>query len=298
VKQLPRSDLPLDESFLRKLESLAIATRRLASGRERGERKSQQAGSGVAFSTHRAYAPGDDFRFLDWKAFARSERLYVKQYEEERDLSVHLLLDCSASMAHGDGAKFRYAKQLAAALGYIALVNLDRVAVQPYAGQPRARLAPQRGRGRALVLLRFLAALVAEGTTDLKRAAEAVCAREARGGLAFVFSDGFDPQGLLAGVDLLRYGRLEPVVLIVSDPREAEPALHGELTLVDCETGSERTLRISERLLARYRAAYRARSRELGRELGARRVPWLELSVDAPLERALFELLRRGGVVG
>lgn len=299
MKQPPVAphDLALDRTLLRTLESLALAARRQASGRERGERNSSQAGSGIAFAGHRAYAPGDDFRFLDWQAYARSDRLYVKQFEEERDLSVHLLIDCSGSMGSGDGAKFVRALKLAAALGYIALSNLDRVSVQPYAGEPGPRLAPLRGRSRALLLLRFLSALRADGPTDLPRAARAVCARETRGGLALLLSDGFDGDGLLAGVDQLRYGRLSPVVLVVTDPRDAAPALHGQVTLVDRETGRERTLHIDERTLARYRAAYHTKMDALLAALHERRVTALTVSVDTPFERAVLELLRRGGVV-
>ncbi|MDB4974346.1 MAG: hypothetical protein JWN48_2687 [Myxococcaceae bacterium] len=289
--------LPLEPSFLRRLESLALVSRKLASGSERGERKSRRAGSGIAFATHRAYAPGDDIRFVDWKVFTRSERLYVKQFEEERDLAVHLLVDCSGSMAHEDGAKLGYAKQLAAALGYIALINLDRVSVQPFASRPLPRLAPLRGRNRALVLLRFLAALEAEGTTDLRAVAEALAVRAAPGSLAYVLTDGFDTAGLLEGADRLRYARVSPVVLLIGDRREAAPALHGELSLVDCESGEQRTLRVTERVLARYRAAYQARRSELLGALAQRQVPTVELSVEVPLERAVLDLLRRGGIV-
>jgi uncharacterized protein (DUF58 family) len=294
---VPAHDLALDRSLLRTLESLAIVARRQASGRERGERNSSRAGSGIAFAGHRAYAPGDDFRFLDWQVYARSDRLYVKQYEEERDLSVHLLLDCSGSMDSGDGKKFQRALSLAAALGYIALSNLDRVSVQPYAAQPGARLSPLRGRNRALVLLRYLRALRAGGGTDLPRAAKAVCAREARGGVALVLSDGFDSEGLLAGVDQLRYGRLSPSVLVITDPADAAPALRGQVTLVDRETGRERTLHIDERTLVRYRAAYQQRMDDLFGALRERHVTALAVSVDTPFEQAVLALLRRGGVV-
>jgi len=291
-------DLPLDAHFLRTLESLALVARKLASGSERGERASQRAGSGVAFAGHRPYSAGDDVRFLDWQVLARSERLYVKQYEEERDLSVHLLLDCSGSMAHEDGHKFRYARQLCAALGYIALGNLDRVSVQPYASTALPPLRPLRGRSRALILLRYLAALRAEGATDLQAAARAVCARALPGGLALVISDGLDSEGLLSGVDLLRYGKLSPVVLLVRDPREASPALRGEVTLIDRESGEERTLHVSERLLARYRERYLARAAALELALRERQVRTFVLSIETPLERAVLDLLRRGGVVG
>lgn len=288
--------LSLDPRFLRKLESLALVSRRLASGSQRGERTSRQSGAGIAFASHRAYAPGDDFRFVDWKAFARSDRLYVKQFEEERDLLLHLVLDCSSSMAYGDGAKFDYEKRLAAALGYIALANLERVSVQPFASEPLPRLAPLRGKNRALVLLRYLAELRAEGGTALAKAVKAVLAEPQRG-LSFVLSDGFDGAGLLAGVDLLRFAGLEPLVLLISDPRERALDLSGEVTLVDSETGEASTLRADARLLTRYRAAYDQRLHTLRSALAQRRVPLVELSIEVPLERAVLDLLRRGGVV-
>ena len=109
---------------------------------------------------------------------------------------------------------------------------------------------------------------------------------------------GLDAEGLLAGVDLLRYARLDPAVLRIRDPADAEPALRGELTLVDPESGRERTLLVSERLLARYRTAYRTRAHELARALSERRVPALELDLTVPLERTVLDLLRQGGIVG
>lgn len=287
----------LDPRFLHKLESLAIVARRLATGRDRGERASAQAGSGVAFASHRPYSPGDDFRFLDWKVFARSERLYVKQFEEERDLALHLVLDCSDSMSHGGAAKFRRARELAAALGYIALVNLDRVSVFSYASEPGAHSPPLQGRNRALVLLRRIAELETAGTTDLERAARSLCARSGRGGLALVISDGFEEQTFLPGIDLLRYGGLEPLVLLVVDRADAAPDLRGEITFVDVESGRERTLVVNDRSVARYRAAYEAHFSRLRAALRERGVRVVEVDVDMPLERAVLDLLRRTGVV-
>src|SRR3954453_20459098 len=117
-------DDPLfDERFQQQLEGLALVSRRLASGRDKAERKTNRSASGVEFAEHRPYVAGDDFRFLDWKVFARSDRLLLKQFEEEADLGVHLLIDVSASMAQGDGRKLDHARRVAAALGYVALAN-------------------------------------------------------------------------------------------------------------------------------------------------------------------------------
>jgi hypothetical protein len=148
-----------------------------------------------------------------------------------------------------------------------------------------------------LVLLRYLNALLADGATDLPRAARAVCAHESRAGVALVLTDGFAADGVLEGVDQLRYGRLTPVVLLIADPRDAEPALRGEVTLIDRESGREHTLLITERTLARYREHYHEHMRGLLRALSTRHVTALALSVSTPFERAVLELLRRGGVV-
>lgn len=294
----PARGSPLLESrFLHRLESLALNARKLASGSERGERASDSPGSGIAFSTHRAYAPGDDFRFLDWKLYARSERLYVKQFAEERDLSIHLLVDCSRSMGHGQGDKFRRAQELAAALGYIGLVNLDRVTVHGYAAELSARTPPLRGKKRVLALLRAIAELSPAGATDLLRAARSLCARAPRSGLAVIISDGFEGAGFLSGIDQLRYGKIEPVVLLVLDARDENLPEGGEVTLVDSESGRERTLVLSERARQRHASAYRAHFAELSRALRARAVRNATLDVAVPLERALLDSLRRTAVL-
>jgi uncharacterized protein (DUF58 family) len=281
----------LEPGFLRKLEALALWAEQPGRGQP-GERAARSAGSGLAFAGHRAYVPGDDFRFIDFALYARSDRLYVKQFEEERELPVEILLDCSGSMA----GKLALAKQLAAALGYLALVHADRVALQPFASAPLARLEPLRGPRRALLLLRHLEALQAEGGTDLVRAARAVRARARRGGLAFVISDGFDGPGLFGGVDLLRHAHLAPVALLLHDAEDAEPTLEGELTLVDRETGQERALTVDASLRARYREAYRAQREALRRGLRERRIPTLEIDASAPIERVVLSL-RRAGIV-
>jgi uncharacterized protein (DUF58 family) len=282
----------LDAAFLRKLEALALWADQPGRG-ARGERGSRATGSGIAFAGHRAYTPGDDFRFIDFALYARSDRLYVKQFEEERALAIEILLDCSGSME----GKLSLAKQLAAALGYLALAHADRVSVQPFAAAPLPRLEPLRGKQRALVLLRHLEALRAHGGTDLARAARVVRARAQRGGLAFVISDGFDVPGLLHGLDLLRHARLTPVLLLLEDAREARPDLEGELTLVDAETGEERALHVDGRVLARYRDAYRAQREALRQGLRTRHVRSHELDASLPIEQVVLSLLRRGGIV-
>lgn len=293
TKSARAHDLPLDEPMLLRLASLSLAARTLARGRAQGERASPAVGSGVAFAEHRPYSAGDDVRFLDWHAYARSERLYIKQYTEERDLDVHVLLDCSASMTR----KLPFAKQLAALLGYVALARLDRVSLHGYASGPGTRLGPLRGRGQALGFLRKLAALEAAGTTALDATARDVCARSPRGGVALVLSDGLDDDSFLRGIDRLRYGGLAPTVLQLLDPGDLALPHDTELTLVDSESGRTEVVRATSAWLARVREAREVAARALASTLRARGVPCLALSVELPLERALASLVTRG-IVG
>ena len=135
-----------DEEFQRRLEVLAIAARRMQSGRTRAERRSKKTGSGIEFADHRQYSPGDDLRYLDWHVYQRHGRLLLRLFEEEEDLSIYILVDGSRSMSFGKPKKLFYAKRLAAALAYIALASLDRVSVQTFRDSMVARLAPTAGR--------------------------------------------------------------------------------------------------------------------------------------------------------
>ncbi|MFT3921071.1 MAG: DUF58 domain-containing protein [Myxococcales bacterium] len=298
-----QGELLFDEAFQRKLEGLALVSRRLASGRDKAERKANRSASGVEFADHRPYVAGDDFRFLDWKVFARSDRLLLKQFEEQADLTVHVLLDCSSSMTQAGPAgsvspKFAQAKRIAAALGYVALANLDRVSIQGFADGLTARLPPLRGKSRALRMLRFLESQDAAGRTDFARAAKSFAARESSRGLCLVITDGYDFQGLTHGLDALRYARLEPVLLLMLDPAELNPPLHGEWVLVDSETSEERSVTITGGLLERYREAHRQHFDTLRAHCRDKRVRCFELSVQTEFDQAVLLLLKQGGLLG
>src|SRR2546429_5774365 len=155
--------MPLfDSDFLKKLEYLSLVSRRVFRGQLLAHRRQFQLGSGIEFADHREYTPGDDFRYLDWNLYARHEELLLKRFQEEEDLHVYLLLDCSRSMAYGEPAKFDFARQVTAALAYIALADLDRVAVVAFAADLVADFPLTRGKGRILSLLKFLENLPAQ----------------------------------------------------------------------------------------------------------------------------------------
>ena len=155
-----------DSDFLKKLEYLSLVSRRVFRGQLLAQRRTMQLGGGIEFADHREYTPGDDFRYLDWNVFARHGELLLKRFQEEEDLHVYLLLDCSRSMAFGDPPKFDYARQVAAALGYIALADLDRVAVVAFAGDIVADFPLTRGKARILSLAQVPGGARAAGDRD------------------------------------------------------------------------------------------------------------------------------------
>ena len=143
--------MPLfDSDFLKKIEYLSIISRRVFRGQLLAQRRTMQRGSGVEFADHRDYTPGDDFRYLDWNLFARHDDLLLKRFQEEEDLHLYLMLDCSRSMAAGTPPKFDLARQVTAALAYIALADLDRVAIVAFADGILQDFPLTRGKNRIL----------------------------------------------------------------------------------------------------------------------------------------------------
>ena len=286
-----------DEEFQRRLEVLAIVSRKIYRGRMRAERRSKKTGAGIEFADHREYAPGDDFRYLDWNVYQRTGRLLVRLFEEEEDLSVYILVDQSRSMGMGDPPKLDYAKRVAAALAYVGLANLDRISVLSFDERMEARLAPTRGKNRIFKVFDFLRPLQADGETRLEDSLKTFAAQNKRRGIAILISDLYDPAGFEDGINQLRYAKFEPFVLHLLDPAEANPPLHGDVRLVDHETGEFREVTITPRVLKKYREAHEAYRKEIANFCGTKQVAYHALSTDTPFDEAVLEVLRAGGLV-
>jgi uncharacterized protein (DUF58 family) len=293
----PGEDDLFDDEFQRRLEYLSVASRRLFAGRLRAERKTRRSGSGIEFADHREYHPGDDFRYLDWNVYGRSERLLVKLFEEEEDLAIYVLLDCSGSMAHGGPEKFRHARRLAAALAYVGLSNLDRVALLAWSSKVTRRLPPARGKGRIFKIFEFLRGTDAEGDTALADAARTFAAENKRRGVAIVVSDLYDPAGFERGINAIRYQRFEPMVVHVTDPREADPGARGDILLVDIESGESREVTLTSAMVQRYRETHARWRDEIDGFCKSRQVPYVTADVTGPFEDQVLNLFRRVGLV-
>jgi uncharacterized protein (DUF58 family) len=290
-----KDDDLFDDDFQRKLEYLALVSRRVFAGRLRAERRTKKSGSGVEFADHRDYQPGDDFRYLDWNVYQRFDKLLVRLYEEEEDLAIYLILDTSASMKFGDARKLRYAKKVVAALGYVGLANLDRVSIVTTSDRVMGRMPETRGKARIFKAFRFLRGADADGVTDLGDAMKTFVAQNKRRGLAVLVSDLYDPRGFEKGINVLRYNKFDPFVVHVVDPSEGKPKLHGDVLVYDCETGDEREVTVTAKVLERFGHAYEAYLADVGRFCATHQVPYVTAPVDVPFDELILRVFRRGG---
>lgn len=299
AKAAPAGDDNLfDEQFQRKLEYLVLVSRRVFAGRLRAERRTKKSGSGVEFADHRDYQPGDDFRTLDWSVYQRFERLLVRLYEEEEDLAIYLILDTSGSMAFGAerrADKLRYAKKVIAALAYVGLANLNRVSIVTTSDRVMERMPETRGKARIFKAFRFLRGVQAEGTTDLGDALKTFVAQNKRRGLAVLVSDSYDPKGFERGLNVLRYNKFDPFVVHVVDPADAKPSLQGDVLLYDCETGDEREVTVTAKVLERFAHAHAEYVAGIERFCSTRQVPYVSASLEVPFDELILRVLRRGG---
>jgi uncharacterized protein (DUF58 family) len=293
----PDDDELFDDDFQRKLDYLALVSRRVFAGRLRAERRTKKSGSGVEFADHRDYVPGDDFRYLDWNVYQRFGRLLVRLYEEEEDLSIYIVIDASSSMGFDSKRKFRYAQRLSAALAYVGLANLDRITIVAATDKIEERMPTARGKARIFKVLQFLKGLEPSGTTDLGDAMKTFVAQHKRRGLVIVISDLYDPHGFERGINVLRYNKFEPFVLHVVDETDGRPKLSGDVRIYDCETGDEREVTVTPKVLAQYRTAYESYLADIKRFCTERQVPYVPADVKIPFDDLVLRVLRRGGFV-
>jgi uncharacterized protein (DUF58 family) len=281
-------------AFLIQLERLGFVSKRSHLGAVKGERKSPRRGSSVEFADYRPYEVGDDLRYVDWNAFARLNRLYLKVFIDEEDLCIHLILDASGSMDYGTPNKFRYAVRLAAALAFIGFGNLERVGVAVFRDRVAEGWLPTRGRNQFLPIQEFLGNLTPGGGTAFNDALRQYAQRAKDAGVAVVISDFLDPAGYTAGLRALMERRFDIHVLHLLSPDELRPMLGGDLELVDAETGEVREVSVDADVLRGY-------ERQLGTFIAgiegfcrANELNYVRIATDMPVEDLLLRRLKGG----
>jgi uncharacterized protein (DUF58 family) len=295
--EVAETDTPpplLDSQMLARLEQLELVSRRLFLGRMRGERRSPRKGQSSEFADFRQYAVGDDLRFLDWNLFARLDRLFLRLFLEEEDLHVSLLLDASLSMDFGNPSKLHFARQVAAALGFIGLVGQDRVVVEVLGGRASAPLRNRRSLWR---LLDFLQQISASGRCDLNAGLRNFALRSSGKGVVVLLSDLMDKGGYEEGLRYLIARRMDVHVVHILSPEEMDPDVSGDVKLIDVEDQDETELTVSAGLVERYRqalAAYRAQVQDFCNRRG---IGYLFTSTQTPFDRLVLTYFRQRGLL-
>lgn len=303
----------ISADLLRRLEQLQLLAVRRSKSSLKGERRSRARGLSVEFADHRNYVLGDDLRYLDWNLLGRLDRLFLKLYEEERELPVRIFLDASESMSFGSPAKFDFARQVAAGIGYVALCGFDRVGLTIFPDAAAQRLSPPdhlaeaaargalrtvRGRKSSLGYFQNLHALHAGGTAQFNPALKRGAMEARQAGVAVVLSDFLDPDGYEEGLKALVGRGFQVYAVQILAPEELDPTTFGDLRLVDSETGKEQDVTFGKFRLSAYQtsvAKYVQRLREFCKGHG---IAFFSVSSSADLGDLLLQQLRSAEVWG
>ena len=261
------SPLLLDRDFLKTLEEITLLCREDLTGPIGADHRSRSHGPGMEFADYRHYASGDDPRFLDWNAYLRLGKLFLKIFETERHVPVRILLDCSESMdcEEGGESKFLYAQRLAATFSYLALLRLDSTAVVPFSDRLAKPIQVAGGRENFWPVLQFLGELSVKGGTDVYRSMKEFVGTFLSRGVVIVISDFLDEEGSKRAIEMLRSSGHDFVILQVHSGEEQRPSTYGELLLEEAETGVRRTIECSREKALLYEKAFLEFSERLQR---------------------------------
>ena len=315
-KRPTRLDELLDARLIARVSQLDVTSRKIFSGKLRGERRSKKRGESVEFADHRPYVVGDDLRHVDWNIYGRLDRLFLKLFLEEEDLCLHVVIDCSASADCGTPNKFLFMQRVAMAMGYIGLVNYNRVAMTAIGVQNQPSLGGDgfqadavgasgivstirdlRGRRRTNDLAAWLCGLEPSGGSNFNEAAKRITLSRRGKGVMIVLSDFFFKEGYEDGLRLLMGRGYDVFALQCLSPQEVEPDITGDLRLRDVEDGDRAEITVAAPLLKRYKTNLAAYCDQLRTFCARRDINLLTVQSDTPVDTLLLDYFRKRGLL-
>lgn len=283
-----------DPAFIRRLESLYLLARKVLGGTLQADRKSTKKGVGITFADYSEYSLGDDYRAIDWRVYARLNSLMIKLFELEEDVTIYFLLDVSKSMV----SKFLYARQLVAALAYIALHSMDKVVIYGMADQLTPIVRPTLGRGKTLEVLKALDTVpTVTGTSDLTQAVRTLGQWHRKRGMVIPVSDFLFGGGFEEGLRFLKYSKHEVFCLQVQDQQDRVCRLKGDVDLECVETGQRRKITVAGKEAAAYEQAVRDWNVSLAQFCARQGIGMVSTTPETPFDQVVQGILRRGGLV-
>ncbi len=298
---LHRLDDLIDGRLMAKLDQLDVVSRKIFSGKLHGERRSKRRGQSVEFADFRPYAAGDDLRFVDWNIYGRLDRLFLKMFLEEEDLSLVIAIDASASMRTGTPDSFDYCRKLAMALGYVGLSNQHRVSMLAFNDQGVQRISNLRGRRKSSELASWLLRLQPEGGSGFEAAMKTAALSRLGRGVMIVVSDFMLREGYEKGLNMVAGRGFDLFALQVLSPQQVDPTreggVQGDLKLVDSESLGETEVTVTPALLRSYKERLDGWCGGLRQWCARRAVTHLLVESSLPVETLMLDYLRRRGLV-
>lgn len=289
------SEQLFDQEFFTKLNQLSLAMNRHMTYGIGGGRKSNAKGSSVEFSDYREYIPGDDIRRIDWGAYGRLDKLYIKRFMEEKEGIFQIFIDTSNSMNFGEPKKSRIALQLAGALAYLVLNNLDRVYVSEMQESTLTQGKGRAGKQAFQQIMHELETIEFNGKTNLNKA---IMKRQYQGsGVSIVISDFLDEKGIEEAVKYLRYKKQQVILIQVMARQEIEIDGDGVVNLLDMETGEEVRLTLNRSSIEQYTRALEKMKKRLKNLARKYEMTYIQMVADEPLERFLFDNICNQGII-
>ena len=288
----------IDPQFMARLDQLDILSRKLLAGKMKGERRSKRRGQSVEFADYRNYTIGDDLRFIDWNIYARLDKLFLKLFMEEEDISLYILVDVSASCDFGDPNKASYIKKVAAALGYIGLVNYNRVTIAAMADGIVAETGGMRGRKRVSQMIDFISKLKPAGASHFAESCKRFALANRHKGVCVVLSDFFVKEGFESGLRYVAGGKYDLFCVQILSPQEIDPEVTGDLKLRDIEDNDVAEVSITQPLMKRYKSNLNAYCLSLKDYVTRRGGTYLFTSTTVPFDTLVLNYLRERGLLG
>lgn len=295
-------DTLLTPEFMRQLDRLDVRSRKMLRGTVQGERRSKKRGASVEFADYRNYVVGDDLRRIDWNLYARLDKLFLRLFMEEEDLSVSLVIDTTASMNYGDPNKLLYAKQMVAAIGYIALTHYNRLNLFSFADTVTGQATGLRGRRPIPRMVDWLNQQEPRpGEGNLAAVCKKLAMLNQRPGVVVLVSDFFDKGDLSAALRYLAGDRYDGYAIQLLSPQEVDPArggVVGDLKLTDMEDGDLAEVSVSKALLEKYQANLQSYCQHVRDTCTKRGLSYMTATTDVAVELVVLKYLRERGLLG
>lgn len=289
------SEKLFDVEFYKKLENIALNVRKAVSGGASGGRKSKAKGSSVEFSDYREYALGDDFRRIDWNAYGRFNKLFVKLFMEEREALINIFIDSSKSMDFGKNKKSELALKLAAVISFLSLNNLDRVCINNMKDSSLDQSSAVTGKVMFQKCISYLENIEFEDSTNIN---DCIKKKDLKGsGISIIISDFFDEDGIEAGIKYLLYKKQQVILVHILSEEELNPEMDGKLRLIDSETGQNKDIEVTPAILNKYEKELNSfinNLKEFSRKMG---ISYLQVCSSEAVEKIIFEDFVKQGII-